>query len=330
MYDIITFGSAVRDLFVRSKDFKTLRSKKFITGQGLCFNLGSKIRVDDIFFSTGGGGTNSAATFAKQGFKTAYVGRIGNDPGGEAVKQELDKLGIKPFLKIDKNKNTPYSIVLSVSKKERTILVYQGASHDLEKSDIPFSKLKTRWFYIAGLSGKSAKVLEPIVNFAKRNNIKLALDPSSSQLKLGLQRLKPVLEKLEVFKLNREEAARLVGLPYNKEKEIFKKLDKYVKGIVVMTKGPEGVVVSDGKYLYQAGIFKEKRYVDRTGAGDSFGSGFVAGLMRTNKIEEAIRLGSANATSIVEFFGAKNGILTKTQFLKDSRWKKFKVIKSKL
>lgn len=329
MFDVVTFGSAVRDLFVKSKNFKTLKHKKFITGQGLCLDLGSKIKIDEMFFSTGGGGTNSAATFNKQGFKTAYVGRIGDDPGGATIKQELDKLGIKSFLTIDKNKNTPYSIILSVSGKGRTILVYQGASHELEKKDIPFSKLKTKWFYISGLSGKSAKTLLPIVNFAKKNKIKVALDPSSSQLNMGLKRLRPVLSKLNVFKLNNEEAARLVGLPYNKEKEIFKKLDKYVPGIVVMTKGPKGVVASDGKYIYKAGIFKEKRHVDRTGAGDAFGSGFVAGLIHTNKIEQAIRLGTANGTSIVEHFGAKNGILTKTQS-KDKRWKGLKITKTKL
>ncbi len=70
MYDIVVFGSATRDLFVKSKEFKTLKNKKFITGQGLCFNLGSKIKIDELFFATGGGGTNAATTFANQGLKT--------------------------------------------------------------------------------------------------------------------------------------------------------------------------------------------------------------------------------------------------------------------
>lgn len=330
MFDIITFGSATRDLFIKSKDFKTLKHKDFITGQGLCFNLGSKIKIDELFFGTGGGGTNTAATFAKQGFKTAYVGKIGNDPGGEAVEQELNKLGIKSFTTIDKEHNTPYSIILSASARGRTIFVYQGASHELDKKDIPFSKLKAKWFYIAGLSGKSAKTLELIVNFAKKNKIKVALDPSRTQLSMGWNKMKNVLPKLDVLKLNQEEAARLVGLKYNQEKEIFKKLDKIIPGIVVMTKGPKGVVASDGENIYRAGIFKEKRHIDRTGAGDSFGSGFISGLMRTNKIEQALRLGTANSTSVVEHFGAKNGILSKSQFKKEKRWKKLKITKSKL
>jgi len=330
MFDIVTFGSATRDLFLKSKDFKTLKDKRFITGQGLCFSLGSKIYLDDLFFATGGGGTNTAATFSEQGFKTAYVGRVGKDVGGRAIKEELEKLGIKGFVVEDKKIKTAYSIILSVSKKERTILVYSGACHYLTLKDIPFGQLKTKWIYIAGLSGASAKLLLPIINFAKKNKIKVALNPGAAQLSLGLDGLKNVLSNVDVLILNQEEGARLADLPFKKEKAIFEKLDKFVRGIVVMTKGPKGVVVSDGKYIYSAGTFKEKKYIDRTGAGDAFGSGFVSGLIRTNKIEQAIRLGTANGTAVVEELGAKNGLLTRSKYEKKARWKNFKIIKNKL
>lgn len=190
-------------------------------------------------------------------------------------------------------------------------------------------KLKSRWFYISGLAGKSAKVIFPIIEYAKKKKIKVAMNPGSAQLALGLKGLKRVLSVVNVLILNQEEASVLANVSYNKEREIFRKLDKFIPGIVVMTKGPKGVVVSDGKEIFRAGIFKEKKHIDRTGAGDAFGSGFVSGLLKTEKIEEAIRLGSANGTSMVEYFGAKNGILSKQDF-KDNRWKNFKIIKQKL
>jgi ribokinase len=330
MFDIVTFGSATRDLFLKSKNFKVIKSGEFETGEGIGLNLGSKIYLDDLFFATGGGGTNTAATFAHQGFKTAYVGEIGNDPEGEAIKDELKRLKIKGFVTEDQKHKTSHSVILSVSQKERTILSCLGASPYLNEKDIPFNKLKARWFYIAPLSGESAKTLLPIIEFAKKNSIKVALNPGKDQLSLGLDGLKNILDAVDVLILNQEEGAKLAGLPFGQEKEIFKKLDEYVRGIAIMTKGPKGVVVSDGKHLYQAGTFKEEKYIDRTGAGDAFGSGFVSGLMRTGKIEEAIRLGSANGTAVVEELGAKNGLLTKSRFEKESRWKNFKITKNKL
>ena len=121
----------------------------------------------------------------------------------------------------------------------------------------------------------------------------------------------------------------------------LKKLDKLVKGILVVTNGPKGLKVSDGNFIWTAGVYKSRKVEDRLGAGDAFGSGFVAGLIKTNEacekgvsarknIEYAIRLGSANATSMVESLGAKTGILTFKQFKTERRWKILKITAKKL
>ncbi len=84
-------------------------------------------------------------------------------------------------------------------------------------------------------------------------------------------------------------------------------------GIAIMSKGPEGVAVSDGKNIYSAGI-PESGYTDRTGSGDAFGSGFVSAIMDSRNIPYAIQLGTANATSTIQKIGAKNGLLKKGDF----------------
>src|SRR3989344_5258890 len=93
-YDIITFGSATQDIYLKSKKFLPAFGEKFTTGEGVCLNLGSKTEMESIFFSSGGGGTNTAATFARQGFKVAYCGQVGADSFGEAIIKELKKLKI--------------------------------------------------------------------------------------------------------------------------------------------------------------------------------------------------------------------------------------------
>ncbi len=331
MFDIITFGSATRDMFVVSKNFKTIRSDDFLTGKGVCAPAGSKIYVDEVVFASGGGATNVAATFALQGLKAACVTKVGADTGGSAILDELKKLGVNTgFILKDKKLKTAYSIVLSIPQKERTILVYEGACHQFKKEDISWQELKkTEWFYLSGLSGKSAELFEPLVNFAFENKIKIVVNPSEAQLKMGIDRLEPLLNKIDIFILNKEEASKLTCIPYNAEKEIFKRLDTWVKGIVVMSNGPEGVKVSDGRNIYEAGIPKSD-LVDRTGSGDAFGSGFVAGLIQKTRgkkpdeaaIEYAIQLGTANATGTCQHLGAKNGLLKKGDW---GEWERVKV-----
>ena len=330
MFDVITFGSATRDMFVVSKNFQAIKSDDFVSGKGLCVPAGSKIFIDDIIFASGGGATNCAATFALQGLKTACVTKVGDDPGGSALIEELKELGVNTgFISKDKKFKTAYSVILSPPHGERTILVYQGASHELRKQEISWRELKADWFYLSGLSGSSAEIFEPIINFAYENEIKVAVNPGEAQLKMGIDRLEPLLNKIDVFILNKEEATRLTCIPYNAEKEIFKRLDNWIRGIAVMSKGPEGVMVSDGRDIYSAGIPKSG-ILDRTGAGDAFGSGFIAGLIQKSKhkkpdsstIEYAIQLGTANATGTVQQLGAKNGLLKKGEW---GPWERVKV-----
>ncbi len=330
MFDIITIGTASRDVFLTSPFFKVLRDPKH---WAQCLALGGKIEVDKLIFTTGGGATNAGVTFSRQGFKTATLVRIGKDEASRAILEEFHKEKITPLAVSDKNQTTAYSVILLTPSGERTILVHRGASDDLKIKEIPFKKLNCRWAYISP-GNIPHPVIEKLFNHFSKNKTLIAFNLSRCFLEMGIKKLKPLLNKTKVVILNREEASYLTGIDYKKEKEIFKKLDKEIDGIAVMTQGNKGVLVSDGKNIYKTGIFKGK-LVDRTGAGDAFGSGFVSGLMRKNLkpktqnpkpiIEYAIRLGSANATSVIEKIGAKKGIISKYAFGNNPRWRSLKI-----
>ncbi|MEK9174376.1 MAG: carbohydrate kinase family protein [Patescibacteria group bacterium] len=324
MYDVITIGTATRDAFVRSKDFKTISSPEFITGEGLCLPLGSKMDVDDIVFATGGGATNAAVTFARQELNTACICKIGNDISGREVLANLKQEKVATnFVIEDSTNKTAYSILLLSPNGERTILVYRGASEHFREGDINLRTLKAKWLYIAG--SMPVDVLNSVLDKAKEVNTKVAYNPSRSEIKVGLNGLGEILKKIDVLILNREEGAYLTKIDYKKEEEIFKTLDGCVGGIVVLTDGARGALVSDGRSIFEAGIFKDQKVIDRTGAGDAFGSGFVAGLAAEKDIQYAVRLASANAASVVERVGAKDGILTKEEFEDGSRWRSLKI-----
>jgi len=314
MYDIITFGSAAQDIHVKSKAFKVLKDEKdFSTGEGLCLALGSKVDVEDIIYSTGGGGTNTAATFAKQGFKTAYCGAIGVDVAGLEVVRELKHLRIDTrFVVKKKDKHTNHSVIISNTGDDRTILVYRGASDMLGQKDILWKKMRTKWIYLAPLAGEQLNIFGEIINFAKKNNIKVAVNPSKQQLSLPIEELKNIFSKVDILFLNQEEASFLTKVDFAEENEIFKKIDEICPGIAVMTKGGEGVVVSDGKYSYSALPNPERKIVDTTGAGDSFASGFLSGYIRfSGDIVKSIQLGLGNSEGNLSQVGAKTGLLGK-------------------
>lgn len=336
MMDIVTIGSITRDNFLEA-DFSIIKDSKALSGQAISLPFGEKLEVKKVYSTIGGNSANASVTFARQGFKTACFGKIGDDLAGKEIESKLKKEKVQPLLTKSNEKPTAYSVLL-LEKGERTILGYHGASDTLTKEDIPWSKLKSEWWYLS-LAGESDKLLSILLSFARKNKIKVAFNPSGHHIKHKKNEILAYLKDLSFLVLNVGEAADLVGVDFRDEKAVFKKLDKLTPGIVAVTDGPKGVTVSDGKYLYKAGIFKEKKVADRTGAGDSFGSGFVAGLMQMNLrpatcdlrpiIQYAIRLASANATLVVEQVGATEGILTKRDFEKP-RWKNLEIKVTKI
>ncbi|MEW5805135.1 MAG: carbohydrate kinase family protein [Patescibacteria group bacterium] len=337
-FDVISIGTATFDVYLKGYKSLEISQPKGLSLQ--CFPLGGKLEIESLSYGSGGGATNAAATFAKQGLKTACISEVGRDEFGELIRQELKKEKVEPVFSLNRKIPTAFSAIFINYSGERTIFVFRGAASDLTLKEIPFEKLKTSWVYLAP-GGIQFKTFEKIVSYFHNQGVKIALNPSKAQIRLGMVKLKKILNSADVLLLNQEEAAYLTGVKYENEKKIFQSLDKVVPGILVMTEGPKGVKVSDGYHLWRAEIFKDKRVVDRSGAGDAFGSGFVAGLIRKKEeckkgicglknIAYAIRLGSANATSVVESLGTKAGVLTKKQFEATKRWKSLKIKTEKI
>ena len=97
-YDVIAVGSATVDVFVETHDedvidIRTAHSEEIYT----CFELGSKILIDHLEFTTGGGGTNTAVSFKHLGLKTAYLGNIGKDINGDKILRMLKKYKIDSY-----------------------------------------------------------------------------------------------------------------------------------------------------------------------------------------------------------------------------------------
>lgn len=310
-YDVITIGSATRDVYLESDAFKSISSNKSITGKAIFLPVGSKIGVDNLHFATGGSAVNSSVTFANQGLKTAIVCKLGKDIRARALRHKFKKTGISlEYILYNHKILTAYSIIIRSSSGERTLLAYRGASSTISLAEVNLSKIlkNTKWVFITHLGGESAVLFEPLIKEAVKHKVKIALNPGSTQLNLG-GKLVPFLNYVDIFFVNQEEASILTDINFREKDKVFSKLDKWVKGIAVMTKGPNGVSVSDGKKVWDTPALKEPKFADRTGAGDAFASGFTSAIIKGQNIEDAIQLGSANATGVVGEWGANKGLL---------------------
>ncbi len=313
-FDVITIGSATRDVFLRSKAIKIIRDSSFSTGEGECFALGSKIDIDDIVFETGGGGTNTAVSFARQGLRTGFAGKIGaTDARGKEILAALKKEKVDVSITtLDKKKPTGYAVLLLTYRGERTVLVYRGASADFATKDFHWPRMKTRWIYVSSLAGKMP-ILKSIWGHAKKIGAHIAWDPGAGELALGREKLLPLLRQTSILHVNQEEAARLMGLGYEQDEASFDHLRQLVGGVTIVTGGTEGALAGTATASWRSGTHPIQA-VDTTGAGDAFTSGFTAAYIRSKgNIPRSLQFATANAESVIRTIGAKNGLLrTKT------------------
>lgn len=331
-YDVITIGSATRDVFMQISALHTHRASDAINHLEASLPYGAKIDIDNIVLETGGGANNNATTFARLGkFKTAALARIGSDTEGEAILKALKTDHIDSSLvQITNKEHTAYSSILyhGGAQAERTILVHRGASSQFEHEKIPWEKLQAKWFYISSLGGDLV-LLRQILLHAKKINAQVALNPGGQELSqpvfsaLLTSAAKHVLSFLIV---NREEAAQLTGVRFEETKELLHMLSR-IAGSAIMTDGPKGAYAVLGPQQTAHSRQLEPRAVSRklaayfipsagstpknlTGAGDAFGSGFLTGWIKSKgDIQEALRVGTLNADSVVKHIGAKVGIL---------------------
>lgn len=333
-FDVIAIGSTTHDTFFKT-DFKEI-DWNTPSGRAMVLPLGEKVGVEEVHTTLGGNAANASVTFSRQGLKTAIMARVGSDALSKEIIDYLKKEKIQTKF-IKKSEELPSArSVLILQGGERTIISYHGAIDEFSLKDIDLDNFNADWTYMS-FPGNSYKMFTRLLEHTQKNNIRVAINPSYKQLTEGKQELLDNLKNVDVLFVNDGEAATLTDIPFTNEKAVFRRIDELMSpGIVVVTRGKKGVKVSDGKHIYEAGIFKEKQVADRTGAGDSFGSGFIAGLVSAQKqnkneifdpenIKHAISLASANATSVVEYIGATPGILSKENFEKDSRWKNFNI-----
>lgn len=307
-FDIVTIGAATRDVFLQSDRFKSVKNSEAPDGFDACFPLGSKIDLDEVLFETGGGATNAAVTFARFGLKTACVARIGQDLGGLEIKEKLalEKIDVS-HLQIDPKLRTGYSLILLSGAGFRSILVFRGASRNLKSTALDPKKVSAKWFYMSSVGGNE-KLLRDIFTIAKKSKTRVAWNPGNAELAHGLKKLTPLLLETDILILNREEAASLAEAPPRHLESILNLLGTLPRQALVVTDGEEGAFVYTRGTTWYSPAISGKR-VNTTGAGDAFGSAFVAEAMQSGNLEKGLRAGMLNSFGVITHMGAKAGIL---------------------
>ncbi|MBI2121485.1 MAG: carbohydrate kinase family protein [Candidatus Sungbacteria bacterium] len=314
-YDFIGIGDTAVDAFIRLKEASvhcTLDHEKC----EICLKFADKIPYEDVYrIPAVGNAANASVSAARLGLKSAFVSNVGGDYYGGECKRVLEQEGVaSEFVREHAGQKTNYHYVLWY-EDDRTILI----KHEEYKYKLPDIG-EPKWVYLSSTAENSLEFHGEIEKYLNlHQSIKLAFQPGTYQMRFGKEKLAEFYRRAEVFFCNKEESQRILKTTEDDIKKLLKAMADLGPKIVVITDGKKGAYAYDGltslttggEFWFMPPYPDPKPPLERTGAGDAFSSTFTAALALDLDVPTALRWGPINSMSVVQYVGAREGLLTR-------------------
>lgn len=237
------------------------------------------------------------------GYKAGFV--------GAELERLLRNMKVKTdFIDLEEGNSR---INVKISGEEETAINTNGPQISENKILELLEKLKTlnenNYLVLSGSIPSSIKddIYEKICSIVKKQNVKIVVDATKNLLVQALK-YNPFL-----IKPNNEELGEIFGV------EIHTKEDAYVYGKKLKEMGAQNVLVSMGKIgaalIDEAGqeyFIKspEGKRVNTVGSGDSMVAGFIAGFLKYNNYNDALRMGvsAGSASALSKYLATKEEV----------------------
>lgn len=307
-YDVLTIGPARMDIFVKLPDSE-VEEVCNIDRQKCTINLGfgDKIPIDKLEMEIGGNSGNHAVGVTRLGFKAAMIARIGAGYLDKLVLQRLQEEGVETKYVQALGEGFGLGLVLNY-QEERTILSHYVGEECIFPND---EELSAQWMYLTSAGERFENLYSSAVDWAVSKNTRIAFNPSTRQIRFG-DKLNYVYQNTEVLFLNKEEAQALLKNSTQEVLELGMGLKKLGVKLAIITDGPNGAYAFDDRDLLFQPII-DAPVIERTGAGDAFGSGFMAAYMQNLNIATCLKWGATNSASVLGFIGPQRGLLTRSK-----------------
>ncbi|HET7578496.1 MAG TPA: carbohydrate kinase family protein [Bacillales bacterium] len=258
-----------------------------------------------IQLRAGGQGNHVAAWIAAAGRPSRLIGKVGEDPFGSFLLEEVEKNGVTCSVTADPRIQTGKIVILiEENTGERSMITDRGANLHLCSEDIEGIE-DSQLLYISGYSWFAPgprRAVELAKRIALSNGVPITVDPSSTYyLKENKEAFLEFLDGVTFLFPNYEEGRLLTG--EEDPEKIVSTLQNYVRHPVLKL-GSEGCLVCENRAIVKI-PGKKTKAVDATGAGDSFTGTFLAAYVKTESLTEAAYRAVAVSSKVVSQIGAR-------------------------
>lgn len=272
---------------------------------------GELVLSDRIAIFPGGNALNTAVALRRLGENVAVAGSIGDDTLGRLLlerirAQELDVRGVRQ----EPTGMTASTFILRAEGEDRRFIHSLGVEATFSGVHVSPELIPDNGIMLVGgylkLGAWDDNVLVDLMRHAHRHNCTVVLNICIAQDSgVDPARCLSLLEHVDVFVPNEDEARILTGetIPALQAKA----LRQIGAGVVVITRGDQGLYADDGERTVEMGIFHVP-VVDPSGCGDCFTAGLIAALLRKWDIIRALEFASAVGAIGATALGCTDGV----------------------
>jgi ribokinase len=269
---------------------------------------GETLTGSELQIVSGGKGANQAYAAALLGARVCMAGKVGSDPFGSLLVENLQQAGVDVSFVKTAEGATGTAGIFVLPSGENVIILSPGANGKLIARDIEpaLAELSEGSILLAQLEVPIATT-EFALRKARACRAITMLDPAPAQ-----QLPASLLELADFLTPNQTEAALLLGgnadiVSYEDAEAAGRRLIEMGARTVILKLGPLGVViVSAGESLRIPGFRVDA--VDTTAAGDVFNAAFAVALGESKPLAEAARFANAAGAISVTRTGAQSSI----------------------
>lgn len=264
--------------------------------------------------SPGGSAANTIIGLANLGLTTSYIGKIANDPDGELLELNLAEHGVHLNNLIYADNGVSGSALGFVDQKgERALYIDTGVNENIHLNEInPIELNRCKILHITSMFGQTFETQKELCTKVPESMI-VSFDPGLIYAKLGVEAIKPILDRTDILLINENELFVLYEDYYRKRdnipddvtlsfRDLALKIRKDGINTVIVKRGTKGAYgINDNEEVKIPAFLVDA--VDTTAAGDSFNAGFLYSYINDFSLEKSVTVGNWVASKAVTSMG---------------------------
>ena len=266
--------------------------------------------VDGLDIRRGGCAANIAFGMGVLGLNPILISAVGKD--WEDYEAWLTRHGVDTsHVLVSETLHTALYMVTTDTELNQIASFFPGAMSEARDIELQPIMDKTGKLDLLVISPDDPEAMLRHSEIAREQGIRFAADPSQQMARMDGKDIKKLIEGAAYLFMNEYELALATQKTGWSDAEILDRVE-----VRIVTLGSQGAKVEQkGRPMITVGIAQEKGKVDPTGVGDSFRSGFIAGLAWGLGHERCAQLGSMLATYVIETKGTQEYRFTRDEFL---------------